>query len=117
GCDVILDEVHTYSGISQALVLKIIEVLKAIRCRIHIGTATMPTILYQKIKELLGEDVLEVKLEDEELDQFDRHIVHKLHSFDDTKEIIAQAVQNNQKMLMVMNTVQTAQDVYNYIKD
>ena len=38
GCDVILDEVHTYSGISQALVLKIIHVLKAINCRIHIGT-------------------------------------------------------------------------------
>ncbi|HEY8399605.1 MAG TPA: CRISPR-associated endonuclease Cas3'', partial [Cytophagaceae bacterium] len=45
GCDVILDEVHTYLGISQALVLKLIEVLKVIDCRIHIGTATMPTVL------------------------------------------------------------------------
>lgn len=117
GCDVILDEVHTYSGISQALVLKIIEVLKAIDCRIHIGTATMPTILYQKIKALLGDDVLEVKLEDEELDQFDRHRVHKLQSFDDSKEIIYNATQDNQKVLIVMNTIQEAQQVYDYIKD
>lgn len=116
-CDVILDEVHTYSGISQALVLKIVEVLKAVDCRIHIGTATMPTILYQKVKELLGDNVLEVKLSDEELDQFDRHIVHKLCSFNDAKEIVAQSVQNNQKILIVMNTVQAAQEVYDYIKD
>lgn len=117
GCDVILDEVHTYSGISQALVLKIIEVLKAIDCRIHIGTATMPTILYKRIKELLGDDVLEVKLDDEELDQFDRHIVHKLDAFEDAKKIIAEAVQSDQKILIVMNTVQNAQDVYDYIQD
>lgn len=117
GCDVILDEVHTYSGISQALVLKIIEVLKAIDCCIHIGTATMPAILYKKIKELLGDDVLEVKLDDEELDQFDRHIVHKLDAFEDAKKIIAEAIQSNQKILIVMNTVQNAQIVYDYIQE
>jgi len=117
GCDIILDEVHTYSGISQALVLKIIEVLKAIDCRIHIGTATMPTILYRRIQELLGDDVLEVKLSDEELDQFDRHIVHKLDTFENAKKIIADAVKNNQKILIVMNTVQNAQTVYDYIQE
>lgn len=117
GCDIILDEVHTYSGISQALVLKIIEVLKAIDCRIHIGTATMPSILYKRIKELLGDDVLEVKLDDKALDQFDRHIVHKLDAFEDAKKIIAESIQSNQKILIVMNTVQTAQNVYEYIQE
>ena len=117
GCDVILDEVHTYSGISQALVLKIIEVLKTIDCRIHIGTATMPTILYKRIRELLGDDVLEVKLDNEELDQFDRHIVHKLEAFEDAKKIITEAVQSNQKLLIVMNTVHQAQNVYDYIQE
>jgi len=116
GCDVVLDEVHTYSGISQALVLKIIEVLKAIGCHIHIGTATMPTILYQKIKGLLGEDILEIKLDNEELDQFDRHIVHKLLSYDDTKEVIENTIENNQKVLIVMNTVRAAQNTYENIK-
>lgn len=41
GCDVILDEIHTYASETQAIVLKIIEILKSIDCRIHIGTATM----------------------------------------------------------------------------
>lgn len=117
GCDVILDEVHTYSGVSQALVLKTIEVLKVIDCRIHIGTATMPTILFKKIKELLGDDVLEVKLENKELDQFNRHIVHKLSDFEAAKIIIDKAVQDEMKVLIVMNTVQNAQSIYEYIQE
>lgn len=116
GCDVILDEVHTYSGISQALVLKIIHVLKAINCRIHIGTATMPTLLYQKIKELLGNDVLEIKLAKEELDQFDRHIIHKLKNFDISIEIVSKAIDRRQKILIVLNTVQKAQEIYAIMK-
>jgi CRISPR-associated endonuclease/helicase Cas3 len=116
-CDVILDEVHTYSGVSQALVLKIIEVLKAIGCRIHVGTATMPSILYNKIKIILRHDVLEIKLSKEELDQFDRHIVHKIDSLDVAKEIIHTAVANNQKILIVLNKVKTAQDVFDCIRE
>lgn len=117
GCDIILDEVHTYSDVSQALVLKLIEVLKSLDCRIHIGTATMPTILYQKIKEVLGEDVLEIKLNDEELDKFDRHIIHKIESFEAARKIIDDAVQAQQKILIVMNTVKQSQEIYEYIKE
>lgn len=116
-CDVILDEVHTYSGVSQTLVLKIVEVLKMIGCRIHIGTATMPTILYDKIKEILGEDVLEVKLNSEELDDFDRHIIHKIDSFNATKKIIENAIADNKKLLIVLNKVKTAQEVFEYIDE
>lgn len=117
GCDVILDEVHTYSGISQALVLKIIEVLKSIDCRIHIGTATMPSILYQKVKNILGDDVLEVNLEDEDLDKFNRHIVHKIDSFELADDIIDKNIQENNKVLIVMNTIKDAQDIYKEIRD
>lgn len=117
GCDVILDEVHTYSGISQALVLKLIEVLKSLGCRIHIGTATMPSILYTEIKQLLGDDVLEVKLSDDELDKFDRHIIHKVNSFELTQSVIAESVHNDQKVLIVMNTIKEAQYVYEVIKE
>ena len=39
-CDVILDEIHTYSDITQAIVLRIVEILVALNCRIHVGTAT-----------------------------------------------------------------------------
>ncbi|NTW78213.1 MAG: CRISPR-associated endonuclease Cas3'', partial [Syntrophaceae bacterium] len=54
GCDVILDEIHTYTEVTRAIVLKIIQVLKHLGCNIHIGTATMPKLLYNRIIDLLG---------------------------------------------------------------
>ncbi len=117
GCDIILDEVHTYTGVSQVIVLKLVEVLVRIDCNVHIGTATMPTILYQKIKEILGSDVLEVKLSPDELNKFDRHIIHKINAFEDAKSLIKEAVKNNQKVLIVLNKVKTAQEVFDYIQN
>ena len=86
GCDVILDEIHTYSDVMQAIVLKLVEVLVHLGCRVHIGTATMPTVLYQKIIQLLGgeKEVYEVRLSPEELDSFDRHVIYKVKSFEET---------------------------------
>ena len=40
GCDIILDEIHTYSDIIQAIVLKLIDVLKTLNCKIHDPIAT-----------------------------------------------------------------------------
>ena len=118
GCDVILDEIHTYTDITRAIVLKIVHVLKNLGCRIHVGTATMPSDLYNQILELLGkENVLEVKLSDEELDQFDRHIVHKIDSWESSFEIINQAIEEDKKILLVCNRVQSAQQVFALIKE
>lgn len=118
GCDVILDEIHTYTDITRAIVLKIVQVLKALGCRIHIGTATMPSVLYYQILDLLGkENVLEVKLNNEELDQFDRHIVYKINSWESAVPIIAKAIEEDKKVLLVCNRVQSAQQVFYQIKE
>ncbi|WP_229376240.1 CRISPR-associated helicase Cas3' [Fibrella aquatilis] len=110
GCDVILDEIHTYTNVTRSIVLKIVEMLKLIGCRIHIGTATMSSVLTNRIRALLGPDTVhEVALTDEQLDQFDRHGVHKISSYDDAQERIAQAVADGQKVLVVANRVETAQ--------
>jgi CRISPR-associated endonuclease/helicase Cas3 len=112
GCDIILDEIHTYTDVSQAIVLKLVQILKQLDCRIHIGTATMPTALYQRIAETLGEDLLEIKLENEALDQFDRHVVHKIDSFEASHSLISEAISNDQKVLIVFNRVDRAQNAY-----
>lgn len=116
GCDVILDEIHTYSGVSQALVLKIIEVLNRLDCRIHVGTATMPTILYNKIKLILGNDILEVKLTNEQLAQFNRHIVCKITA-DEVFRTLRLAINQNNKVLIVCNKVANAIDMYREISE
>jgi len=116
GCDVILDEIHTYTDITRAIVLKIVHVLKNLGCRIHIGTATMPTYLYNQILELLGKDeVFEVKLTEDELSQFDRHIVHKIDSWESALPLVQQAINENKKVLLVCNRVQSAQEVFDKV--
>lgn len=118
GNDVILDEIHTYNKASRAIVLKIVEVLKNIGCRIHIGTATMPSDLYRRILDIFGrENVLEVKLENEELEKFNRHIIHKLDELEDSYQIISKAVSENKKILLVANRVDKAQKWFSEIKE
>lgn len=116
GCDVILDEIHTYSGAVQSIVWRIVEILVNIGCRVHIGTATMPSCLYDKLLNILGGEkhVYEVKLADDQLDTYDRHIVHKIH-LDEIDSIIAKAVADDQKLLIVCNQVKRAQQLYNRI--
>ncbi|WP_154858656.1 CRISPR-associated helicase Cas3' [Cyclobacterium xiamenense] len=117
GCDIILDEIHTYTGVSQAIVLKLVQILRQLGCSIHIGTATMPTKLYQKIVEELGDDILEEKLTPEELDKFDRHTLYKINSFEESLPFIHQAIEEEKKVLVVYNRVARAQKAYLYLKE
>lgn len=117
GCDIILDEIHTYTGISQAIVLKLVQILKGIGCKIHIGTATMPSVLYRRIIEILGEDVLEVSLSEKELDQFDRHRVFKIDSIEHANKLIHQAIIDKQKVLVILNKVDRAQKFFEDLRE
>lgn len=117
GCDIILDEVHTYSTVSQAIMLKLIAVLKSLGCRLHIGTATMPSILYNQMMEILGsKEVLETKLSPEELDEYDRHTVHKITNWEASETLVKNAVEAGQKVLIVCNQVKSAQDTFEKIR-
>ncbi|MFA6878002.1 MAG: CRISPR-associated helicase Cas3' [Fusobacterium sp.] len=116
-CDIILDEIHTYTEVSQSIVLKIIQILKYLGCSIHIGTATMPSILYDRIINLLGKDnVLEVNLDGDQLDEFNRHIVYKLKNWDESEKIIEDNIKENKKILIVCNRVANAQNQYKILK-
>lgn len=119
GCDVILDEIHTYTSETQSIVLKIIEILKSIECRIHVGTATMPSVLHNRILQLLGGkiEVYEVKLSDDILRTFNRHIIHKAQQWDDCEAIIQKAITEKQKVLIVCNQVKRAQQIFDLVCD
>lgn len=119
GCDVILDEIHTYSETTQAIVLKIVEILYSIGCRVHIGTATMPAELYNRLLEILGgkKNVYEVHLPKNILDTFDRHIIYKSNTMSDLCQIIKDAIVNNQKILLVCNRVKRAQSLFQQLAE
>lgn len=117
-CDVILDEIHTYTEVTRSIVLKIVEVLKELGCNIHIGTATMPSLLYNRIVDILGKDnVLEVHLDKEELNNFNRHIIHKRDSWDDVDTVIEESIEKEKKVLLVCNRIRNAQDRYEILKE
>lgn len=117
GCDVVLDEIHTYSDVMQSIVLKIIEILLTLDCRIHVGTATMPTALYKKILAILGNNTYEIKLPENILKTFDRHIIHKMISFEQCYPILDRAVEKRDKILIVCNRVKRAQELYRSLKE
>ena len=114
GCDIILDEIHTYSDASQAMVLEIVRTLLRYDCRIHIGTATISTVLYRSLRELLQTrgTVYEVRLPPRLLDDFDRHVVHKPSDETEVEAILEKALAAGEKVLLIRNTVRAAQAEY-----
>lgn len=122
GCDIILDEIHTYSEKARIMVREIVRVLTFLNCRIHIGTATMPSALFDDIKKLLGGDksVYSVKLTNEKLAEFNRHLIvteenKQPITEEDILPILKKAIAAGEKVLLVANRVATAQRWYDDI--
>lgn len=118
-CDVILDEIHTYSETTQAIVLKMVEILCSLNCRVHIGTATMPAGLYDHLLNILGGKrcVYEVALSPDILDSFNRHIIHKADVIEDLSGVIDEAIKNGRKVLIVCNRVTRSQELITLFED
>jgi len=122
GCDIILDEIHTYSEKARIMVREIVRVLTFLNCHIHIGTATMPSVLFDDVKKLLGgdENVYSIKLSNEKLDEFNRHLIVTEERNQPIKEedilpILRKAITAGEKVLLVANRVATAQRWYDDI--
>ena len=77
----------------------------------------MPSVLYDKILKLLGgnSEVYEVKLPDDILKTFNRHIIHKADQWDDCTATIEKAVAEKQKVLIVCNQVKRSQQMFDSI--
>ena len=119
GQDVILDEVHTYDGRSRAMLVQLVRTLRGLGCRVHIGTATIPTALADRLIEELGgeEAVYVVRLGSEELDEFDRHRVHKLEDDEAAFDTLAEALAEGRRMLVVSNRVGRAQQRFRQVRE
>ncbi|RZK31484.1 MAG: CRISPR-associated helicase Cas3', partial [Hymenobacter sp.] len=119
GADVILDEIHTYGALTQAILFRLVEVLHGIGCRVHVGTATMPTALYEQVLALLGGPATTriTTLTEAELDTYDRHTVHKLPDWEATRPVLTAQLQAGRKVLVVRNRVKDAQQLYNQLQE
>jgi CRISPR-associated endonuclease/helicase Cas3 len=119
GQDVILDEVHTYNGLAQRMVLEVVRRLARLGCRVHVGTATIPTALSELLVEALGgEDAVHrVRLAEDDLRSFDRHIVHKHADEASARSVLTELVNAGQRILFVSNQVRSAQERFRWVRD
>lgn len=115
GCDIILDEIHVYAAFTQSMVVEITKVLIRLGCRVHIGSATIPTDLASQLMAILGgkNQVFFKRLPNDILKTFDRHFIYKHENNEHEEQLVFSALRENMKILMVSNSVKTAQSRFN----
>ena len=109
----IFDEIHAYDPHTTALILTMIKRLREdYGAKFCIMTATMPQFLKQMINGALGE-LTQVEVEAEVRDKFTRHSLQVLNgNIHDAIPRIEERLMRGQRVLVVCNTVQQAQDVF-----
>ena len=109
----IFDEIHAYDPHTTALILTMIERLrKDYDAKFCIMTATMPKFLKDILNEVLGNPP-QIEMAAEERDSFTRHRVRLLDgNIHDAIPLIEERLSQEQRVLVVCNTVKQAQDVF-----
>lgn len=114
----IFDEIHAYDPHTTALVITMIEYLKKnYHAKFCIMTATMPKFLRQMFESVI-EPVTKAEMSNENRNEYTRH---RLKIIDcDIFNIIPQIIkrlENNERVMVVCNTVRQSQIVYDQLKE
>lgn len=112
---VIIDEIHLYSPYTLGLIISTIEYLKEnFNTKFYIMTATMPT----KLQNLLGKTLGDFKLiKDKELLDKSRNVFEVKDCFiDEYLDVISSNIENGKKVLIVVNTVDKAIELFENLK-
>ncbi len=116
----VFDEIHVYDTPRLSTILGIVKYLREhFRTRFFIMSATLPSILRQRLSEALGEYAL-IQASPALFAQFRRH---ELHLIDDDlvtehwASKIVEIAKSRQSVLVCCNTVKSAQSMYGNIKN
>ena len=114
----IFDEIHAYDPHTTALILTMVERLrKDYDAQFCIMTATMPQFLKGMISKVLG-DPPQIEMGPEKRDTYTRHRVQLFDgNIHDAIPLIEERLSQKQRVLVVCNTVQQAQDVFQELMD
>ena len=111
----IFDEIHAYDPHTTALIVTMIEKLhREYGAKFCIMTATMPKFLKEKFLSIFGDSFVEVEMSSGERDDsFTRHRVNLLNGdIHGAMPLIKKELSENKKVMVVCNTVKSAQTVY-----
>ncbi|RKX55916.1 MAG: CRISPR-associated helicase/endonuclease Cas3 [Thermotoga sp.] len=114
----IFDEIHSYDPHTTSLILEISRFIKdELNGKILFMTATMPEFLKRYFQEQLGIGE-EITMDDYELKCFTRHRLKVLRgSIMQYIDLIKRDIQTGRRILVAVNTVKQAQNVYNTLRD
>jgi CRISPR-associated endonuclease/helicase Cas3 len=113
----VFDEIHIYEPRTLALIICVIEHLKKYKCSFLFLSASFPKFIKQKIKNVLP-DIVDFSLDMN--DTVDKNLMcnarHKVKIIEngilDNIELIQKYVESGKKVLVICNTVNTAQQVF-----
>ncbi len=117
GSYLVFDEIHAYNPETFAQIKVLIEfAIQHLQAKVMIMTATMPRFIQQELESALGKFTT-VKADDSLYESFRRHkILLKDGLLSDGLEEIIQKLQSGKKVLVVCNTVQSAQKTFLTLK-
>lgn len=117
GSHLVFDEIHAYNPETFAQIKVLIEfAVQHLQAKVMIMTATMPRFIQQELESVLGKFTV-VKADDNLYKSFRRHkIVLKDGLLCDGLDEIRQKLLSGKKVLVVCNTVKSAQDTFLALK-
>lgn len=117
GCYMIFDEIHAYSPEVFAQIIVLLKfVTNNLKAKVMIMTATMPRFLQDEIENSIGK-FKKIEANQELFDIFRRHhIILKGGLLADDLSTIRQNLIDGKKVLVVCNTVKSAQNTYLNLK-
>jgi CRISPR-associated endonuclease/helicase Cas3 len=110
----IFDEIHAYQPDVFAQIIVLIEfAVKYLRVKVFIMTATLPQFLKKELEKAIGVHS-EINAKDELYEKFNRHRV-ALHEglLADNLDLVQADLNSGKKVLVVCNSVEQSQQVYN----
>ena len=115
----IFDEIHAYDSKTFAQIIVLLEFCsKYLKVNHFIMTATLPSFMLELLKEAIGEH-LYITADESLYKSFDRHKVCLKEGSvidPDSLALIQKDVNEKKKVLVVCNTVEQSQDVYQKLK-
>lgn len=114
----IFDEIHAYDASVFAQIKVLLQFLtQKMGASIFVMTATLPSFIKEHLKEAIGE-FAEIQASSKLYESFDRHqIVLKEGLLKDNINLIKSDLDKGEKVLVVCNTVEQAQDVFSELSN
>jgi len=118
GAKLIFDEIHAYDAVTFAQILISLKFLiRYLKCSVFIMTATLPTFMVAELKKVLGVNKL-IRADEQLLANFTRHRVKLLEgTIFDQFSLIEKYFSAGKRLIIVCNTVQNAQEIYQVLLD